>query len=301
LYGIKYVLKYALGKDIAGRNLAVYPDDTFIVSYPRSGNTWTRFLIANLLYPEQAATFTNIERLVPDAEAQSNRMLKTIPRPRCIKSHEYFDHRYRQVIYIVRDPRDVALSYYNFVRKYRHIEDGYPLDRYVDDFVSGRLSSADWGTWGENVGTWITARAKDPKFLLLRYEDMLENPARDLARIAEFFSIEADAARLANVIERSSAQRMRELEQKQGDQWVSTKNRRKDIPFVGTASWGGWRTKMSTTSVARIESEWGALMQFLNYELVTEEGQQRNRDRGSWPASKPEAAADASALSSSGQ
>lgn len=294
-------MKYALGKDIAGRNLAVYPDDTFIVSYPRSGNTWTRFLIANLLYPEQAATFTNIERLVPDAEAQSNRMLKTIPRPRCIKSHEYFDHRYRRVIYIVRDPRDVALSYYNFVRKYRHIEDGYPLDRYVDDFVSGRLSSADWGTWGENVGTWITARAKDPKFLLLRYEDMLENPARDLARIAEFFSIEADAARLANVIERSSAQRMRELEQKQGDQWVSTKNRRKDIPFVGTASWGGWRTKMSTTSVARIESEWGALMQFLNYELVTEEGQQRNRDRGSWPASKPEAAADASALSSSGQ
>jgi hypothetical protein len=53
--------------------------------------------------------------------------------------------------------------------------------------------------------------------------------------------------------------------------------------------------------VARIESEWGALMQFLNYELVTEEGQQRNRDRGSWPTAKPEAADDASALSRSGQ
>ena len=294
-------MKYALGKDIAGRNLAVYPDDTFIVSYPRSGNTWTRFLIANILHPEQPATFANIERLVPDAEAQSNRMLKAIPRPRCIKSHEYFDHRYRRVIYIVRDPRDVALSYYNFVRKYRHIDDGYPLDRYVDDFVSGRLSSADWGTWGENVGTWITARAKDPKFLLLRYEDMIENPARDLARIAEFFSIEADHDRLANVIERSSAQRMRELEKKQGDQWVSTKNHRKDIPFVGTASSGGWKAKMSTKSVARIESEWGALMQFLNYELATEEGQQRNRDHRSWLMAKPDVADDASALSRSGQ
>jgi hypothetical protein len=300
LYGIKYVLKYALGKDIAGRNLAVYPDDTFIVSYPRSGNTWTRFLIANLLHPEEPATFANIERLVPDAEAQSNRRLKGIPRPRCIKSHEYFDHRYRRVIYVVRDPRDVALSYYNFVRKYRHIDDSYPLDRYVDDFVSGRLSSADWGTWAENVGTWISARAKDPKFLLLRYEDMIENPARDLARIAEFFNIEAGPDRLANVISRSSAQHMRELESKQADQWVSTKNHRKDIPFVGTASSGGWKSKLPTASVARIESEWGHLMESLNYQLVTEAGQQRRRDHPSWPVAKPEVADGASTPSRRG-
>lgn len=290
-------MKYALGKDIAGRNLAVYPDDTFIVSYPRSGNTWTRFLIANLLHPEQPATFANIEHLVPDAEAQSNRMLKQIQRPRYIKSHEYFDHRYRRVIYIVRDPRDVALSYYNFARKYRHIDDSYPLDRYVDDFVSGRLSSADWGTWGENVGTWISARAKDPNFLLLRYEDMIENPARDLSRIAEFFRIDAGSDRLATVIERSSAQRMRELEQKQGDEWVSTKNHRKDIPFVGAASSGGWKSNLPTESVARIESEWGALMRFLNYELVTEEGQRRDRDNRSWWAAKSDVANDATALS----
>ena len=46
IYGIKTVVKYALGIDLAGRNFAVYPDDTFVVSYPRCGNTWTRFLIA---------------------------------------------------------------------------------------------------------------------------------------------------------------------------------------------------------------------------------------------------------------
>lgn len=46
IYGFKRVLKYALGTDIAGRNLAVYPDDTFIVSYPRWRDTWTRFLVA---------------------------------------------------------------------------------------------------------------------------------------------------------------------------------------------------------------------------------------------------------------
>ena len=78
IYGIKQVLKYILRRDIAGRSLAVYPDDTFIVSYPRSGNTWTRFLIANLLHPEEPATFANIERLVPDSEAQSSWSLKQI-------------------------------------------------------------------------------------------------------------------------------------------------------------------------------------------------------------------------------
>src|SRR2546426_5032921 len=108
MYGVKWIVKYLLGRDIAGRTLAVRPDDTFIVSYPRSGNTWTRFLVANLLHPETAATFAKIERLVPDAEAQSSRYLRKLPSPRAIKSHSYFNPRYPRVIYIVRDPRDVV-------------------------------------------------------------------------------------------------------------------------------------------------------------------------------------------------
>jgi hypothetical protein len=265
------------------------------VSYPRSGNTWTRFLIANLLHEKEPATFANIERLVPDAEAQSSRALKRTPRPRFIKSHEYFDHRYQRVIYIVRDPRDVVLSYYNFERKYRHIDDLYPLKKYVENFVNGRLSSADWGSWGQNVGTWLSARGRDPNFLLLRYEDMVQNPAQELTRIATFLGIEAGSERLSLVLERSSAQRMRELEQKQSQQWVSTKDHRKDIPFVGSASAGGWELKLPDDSVARIESAWASLMQFLDYSLVTKEGQRSSREYGSWwAAANPVPAADRS-------
>ena len=150
IYGLKKIWRYTLGRTFAGRSLAVRPDDIFIVSYPRSGNTWTRFLIANFLFPSEDVSFANIERLIPDAEAQSSRYMKRAPSPRIIKSHEYFDHRYRKVVYIVRDPRDIALSYYNFQRKYRQIGDDYPLASYVSDFVAGRLSSADWGTWAEN-------------------------------------------------------------------------------------------------------------------------------------------------------
>lgn len=269
IYGIKVVVKYILGTDLAERNFAVYPDDTFVVSYPRSGNTWTRFLIANLVYPDKDVGFLNIEKLIPDTSSQSNRALKATPRPRIIKTHEYFDHRYPKVIYIVRDPRDVALSYYDFGRKYRQIEDGYPLERYVDDFVNGKLISIGWGTWGENVASWLYTRGKRKEFLLLRYEDMMKDTHKELARIAQFLNIDADADRLQTAIERSSADRMRELEKQEADKWVATKNRRKDIPFVRVAKSGGWRTSLPEPCVRQIESVWGDLMTTLGYELVT--------------------------------
>ena len=269
IWGLKRIVKYALGTDIAGRNLAVYPDDTFIVSYPRSGNTWTRFLVANLVYPEQPVTFANIERLIPDCEAMSSRYVKRVPRPRIIKSHEYFDPRYRKVIYIVRDPRDVALSYYDFSSKYRHIEDSHPLTSFVSDFVAGRLSSFDWGTWGENVASWFYTRNGRPEFLLLRYEDMLSDTQSELAKVARFLNIEPATDRLVGVVERSSADRMRKLEASQGEQWVATKNKRSDIPFVRTASSGLWKEKLPAASIAEIESAWGPLMRELGYQVTS--------------------------------
>jgi hypothetical protein len=269
IYGIKVVTKYLLGIDRAERNFAVYPDDTFIVSYPRSGNTWARFLIANLVHPNEAVTFANIEKLIPDTSSQSNRALRRTPRPRIIKTHQYFDPRYRKVIYIVRDPRDVALSYYQFQRKYRQIEDGYPLERYVEDFVAGSLISWDWGTWGENVASWISTRGQNANFMLLRYEDMIENTTRELVRIAGFLGLEPTPERLEEAVCRSSADRMRALEQTESQQWAATKNRRKDIPFVGTATAGKWKLHLPLIAIHRIEFAWGDLMSDLGYELST--------------------------------
>ena len=269
IYGIKRTVKYLLGTDIAGRQVAVRPDDTFIVSYPRSGNTWTRFLIANLLYAGRKVSFANIEQLIPDAEAQSSRYLKRLPGPRVIKSHQYFDHRYPRVIYITRDPRDVAVSYYNFSRKYRHIADDYPLQRYVHDFVTGALLSSSWGTWAENVGTWVAARHGRPTFLLLRYEDLKADTQSELAKVAQFFSVEASPEELLRAIENSSADHLRELEKKEGGEWVTTKNKRSDIPFIGSADAGKWKSILPDAAVGEIEAAWGNIMAKLRYELVT--------------------------------
>jgi hypothetical protein len=268
-YWARVIVTYALGTDRVGRNFRVYPDDTFIVSFARSGNLWTRFLVANLLHPDTEIRLSDIERLVPDTSNKSHRALKGIPRPRFIKTHNYYDHRYQKVIYIVRDPRDVMLSYYHFQRKYRQIDDSYPLERYVDNFIDGSLGTEIWGTWYSNVSTWVMTRHKDPDFLLLRYEDMIEDTSRELTRLAAFLSVDSSPSRLNEVIRLSSATRLRELEKQEAQVWIGTKDQRQDIPMIGAATSGGWRTALPKECVARIEAAWGDLMSAMGYELTT--------------------------------
>jgi Sulfotransferase domain len=192
--------------------------------------------------------------------------LKRTPRPRIIKSHEYFEARYPKVIYIVRDPRDIALSYYSFSRKYRHIDDSCSLEKYVSIFVRS-IPWSTWGTWGENVGSWVVPRWKHPNFLLVRYEDS-KHTTGEMGKIARFMGIDASAERLAAAVEASSAGRMRELEKSQSQHWVATKGKRDDIPFVRTAKTGSWKTELVPASIVEIEQAWGGLMMALGYELA---------------------------------
>ncbi len=261
---ITHVAKYVLGKDVAGRNFFVQPDDTFLVSYPKSGSTWARFLLAALTHPNDTVDFTNIDRLLPSISSRSKRDLRRHPRPRLIKSHEYFDARYRKVVYVVRDPRDVVLSQYRFFLKRGAIGDGYTLDGWVNRFLAGELNT--YGSWGENVGSWLAARQGTPGFLLLRYEDMLRDTEAALARVAGFLGLVVSAEQLARCVAQGSADRMRELEKKQGDEWVTTKGKRKDIPFVGSAKAGGWKSDLSAKHIAQIETAWGPTMRYLGYE-----------------------------------
>jgi hypothetical protein len=263
LYGVKYVAKYLLGLDIADRSMAVYPDDTFITSYPRSGNTWTRFLIANLIHAQEPVTFANIESVIPDATALSNQAMKRVSRPRMVKTHEYFDPRYRKVIYLVRDPRDVAVSLYHFRRKNGYLEDSYPLESYVRErFIPGDMDVS----WGEHVGSWLGARRNDPRLLLVRYEDLQQSTFDQVLRIAHFLGIEAASDRVRTAIERSDLDRMRRLEREEHEKWITTKGRRKDVPFIGAGKSGKWGETLPKAAAALIESQWYDLMRSLGYE-----------------------------------
>jgi len=275
---LKYAVKYLLGRDQAGRNFTVFPDDTFLVSYPKSGNTWVRFLLANLLYPNETVGFANINRLLPAPGVLSKRFLRNLPRPRILKSHEPFDARFRNVVYLVRDPRDVAVSEYHFDLKKRYIAADVTLEQFVTRYVAGETSG--YGSWWEHTASWIAARQGDPRFLLVRYEDLLSNSIQETGKLAEFLGIAADEDRLAAAVERSSADRMRKLEKQQADQWTGTKNTRKEIPFVRAAKSGGWKGTLPAHCVAEIEAAWAPMMNFLGYEL--ESGELDNKTVPAW-------------------
>jgi hypothetical protein len=262
------------GRQIAGRGLTVFFDDIFLVSYPRSGNTWTRFLLGNLIDPNDPVTFSNIESRIPEIYFNRDRFLRQLPRPRILKSHECFQPHYPHVIYIVRDPRDVAVSFYHHNVKARNIPDDYPMSSFIPRFIAGEFDRK-FGSWRDNVLSWTLLRRDAPGFLMLRYEDMKLDPARELASVVAFLErcsfrkIDSSAKAFERAIDLSSPERMRALERQGARHWVLTKGTRSDKPFVRSAAAGGWKSKLAPESVAAIESAWGDLMRNLGYELVS--------------------------------
>lgn len=260
----KQVIKILIGYE-SGRAVTVFPDDILIVSYPKSGNTWTRFLIANLLFPQEPITFANISDKIPDIYQSKERELLHIPRPRILKSHEYFDPRYQRIIYIVRDPRDIAISFYHHKIKFGVFNENYSIERFViEQFIKGNFNT--FGDWGENVGSWLGAKKDNSNFLLLRYEDMLSNPKTELKKIAHHLKISVTNEFFDKAIKQSSFEHMQLLEKYQGLLLKKVvKNVRKDNFLVRSGQSGQWQHELSTHSVKKIESTWSQIMMQLGY------------------------------------
>lgn len=259
-----------LRRTSAGHFQTIFPDDTFLVSYPRSGRTWSRFLVANLRDPENPVTFANIAERVPGNHTHSDRALLHFPRPRVIASHKSFFPYYPSVVYLVRDPRDVAISRYYLMLKRGAFDDDYQLDDFVRfSFVTGKVDEQRKAAgWVDHVLSWLIMRAGRPNFLLMRYEDLRSDTVGELGRLASFLKLKTDESRLVRAVEMSSTERMRELDRKRPATWL--RGTRRDLPFVRKGVVGGWKSQLSESSVNAIESAWWPLMKILGYELASD-------------------------------
>jgi hypothetical protein len=219
----------------------IYPTDMFLCSYPKSGNTWVRFLIGNLLYPDIELTFRNIGRYVPGMRCPYD--LNALTRRPIMKTHWPFFSYFPRVIYIHRDPRDVLLSHFYYSTANGWFEGNY------SEFV--RLPAPDrFGTWNEHIcGAFDFAAGRPTRILILKYEDLLQNAQREAGRLAAFLGLAPPPSELQRAVEKSDFTKLREMETKFGPE---AENRAAGFFRKGIA--GQWRDQCSDDDIRFIQT-----------------------------------------------
>lgn len=191
---------------------AQFSNDFHIVEFPKSGITWLSLLLANMFLRSSGsphtATFSSVRNYIPDLNASPNALAHEFGSPslRLYKSHSRFEPGMIHVIYVTRHPRDVMRSYH----RYRT-----GLGQCSDD-LEAFCANPKFGVeaWRAHVNSWLTTRINiGNRFLhLVRYEDLLADPAKELRALSRNFGWSIADEMIAQAVEASSRNAMREQE-----------------------------------------------------------------------------------------
>ena len=246
-----------------GHLLDLRADDTFLVSYPKSGNTWLRFMLANLI-SRAPESFQDANNLVPDIHNERTpQVLPQVASPRVIKSHFPCDPDYPRVAYLVRDPRSVCVSQFWFKKRKGEVDPALDFEDFFEAFLGG--FDDGFGDWGNHVNSWMEFRARSNDGMEIRFEDLKADTAGQLARLGEFAGLAADPARVEAAIANSSMASMRkiELETDLGHHLEGIGDQ--SIPFVRRGSTSEWREYFSPDMKTRIRDKFGDAMDYFEY------------------------------------
>jgi hypothetical protein len=235
------------------------PDDVFIVTYPRSGTTWMQMILYQLT-TDGSMDFPHIYEYCPWFERSSRSGLgfEARPSPRLFKSHL----PYRKIpkgpckyIYVARDGKDVAVSYYHLHRNYSGFEGTFP--EFFDRFLRGKV---EFGSWFEHVRGWWRHR-NDPNVLFMRYEDLLDGLEGGVRKIIAFCGFEIAPERLPTILERCRFALMKQHESQfdpvTGAAWEQGAHGR---AFLRTGRAGDGKDQLSPEQAARFDRAFEKLL-----------------------------------------
>jgi hypothetical protein len=223
-------------------------DDLYLVEFPKCGVTWLSFLIANtnlLLRGEthQRATFFNISGHVAELGVSRDIPLVVPATPgfRVIKSHSRYNPNFKRVFYMVRDPRAVMVSYHAFLQQTGWLKT--TLEELVEHPEHGVRA------WCDHICGWMERVPASHSFTLIKYEELLSNPAGELRTLYNLLGFEVSDSVLTEAIERSSVEKMRQDE----NLYNSRHPQRSKLEFVRKGKLGGTREPLSADLQRRIE------------------------------------------------
>lgn len=271
----------------------------WLASYPKSGNTWIRTFLTNILGDEseqvsinqlktdgifssreifdsvtgiESSNLTNeeIDRLRPDIYNDLSNAAKQIM---YIKAHDAYTYlpdgrplfgtEKARAVYILRNPLDVAVSYANHMGKDLDTTIALMGDMsHVMCANKGRLYNQlrqRLLTWSGHAESWT--RQRDIPTLLIRYEDMKRSPIRTFDGIVRFLGIDCSQRRLQDAIEMSSFSRLKKQEQAEG-----FKEKPPNAPcFFRKGEVGDWRYHLSEVQRDRLIRDHGRVMRQFGY------------------------------------
>lgn len=270
----------------------------WLASYPKSGNTWMRTFLHNLMRnPNEPHDINKINELstgdsiplwykrvidkpmaewtqqdVADVRGEVQRLISYSRSDNVfVKTHnamvEFLDKPIIHMewtagaIYIVRNPLDVCIS----------LADHYGVS--IDEAIRamGDETTATVGSdkivyevhtsWSNHCWSWT--QNPHPGLLVLRYEDMLHHPKQAFGSVCNFLGLRPPKARLEHAIELSSFDSLKKQEAKKGFREVSDRSLSKSFFRVGKS--GQWRTTLSQEQVDRVVERHKEQMQRFRY------------------------------------
>jgi hypothetical protein len=253
------------------RHQGLKPEDMILGSYPRSGSTWLRFTLFEIL-TGKPSSFDSVNSAFRGLKDHRHGWHLLPGGGRFIGTHETYRPSYRRAVYLVRDVRDVVLSEFAFEQSLGIGRQS--LDDYLKDFVGGRKRH---GSWQNHVQSWLDSPlASNGDLLVIRYEDLRQDSVEMFMKIADFLGMSKDRSTVERAVANNSVQKMREKEDR-----LYTQENYSAVPsrpvksvqpggrFIRSGRMGGWQEKLNQGQLEVIEQHTAHLLQRLQYPVAT--------------------------------
>jgi Sulfotransferase domain len=189
-------------------------------AFPKSGVTYLSFLLFYSFFSDECDIHDLERKYILDIHAYPNATFRDPRAPRLIKSHFPYNPNIPAVrltsktIYLMRHPIDVMMSawdYNQLINGGAHDTQSPAFRAYVRGWLeSGGRGFPQFGSWSQHVRSWLSQ--SNMPVHPVTYENLVDNPERELSSIIDFIGVQVPADRQRIAIRRSSMKSMAALE-----------------------------------------------------------------------------------------